>query len=112
MPFNAFPANDTGLPAIALLGDEPPLSSQALADWCADIGRTTADVLAVLSKLPAKASVIAAFEAEMRDEVGAAIDAVSHATDEERSHLVQVAWVAFDRRLAIHQRSAPYGGRA
>lgn len=113
MPFNAIPANDTGLPIITLLGDEPSMSPLALADWCAEIGRTTADVLAVLSKtLPPKTSIMGKFEAEMREEVGAAIDATTHATDEERNHLTQIAWVAFDRRLALHAQASPYAGRA
>lgn len=112
MRFNALPANDTGLPVITLLGDEPSLSSPALVKWCAEIGRTTADVLAIMFKLPVRPSIVAMFEAEMREEVGAAINATTHATEQERHHLTQIAWVAFDRRLAIHQRSAHYGGRA
>ncbi|ALN75822.1 hypothetical protein [Aureimonas sp. AU20] len=112
MLFNATPASDTGLPVVTHLGDEPSLSPLALADWCAEIGRTTADVLAVLFKLPAKPSTLALFEAEMREEVGAAIDAITRATDEKRSYLIQVAWVAFDRRLALHRRALPYGGSA
>lgn len=113
MPFNVSTASATRLPAITLLGDEPSISSQGLADWCAEIGRTTADVLAVLSTtLPAKPHVIASFEAEMREEVGTAIDATCYATDDERNHLIQVAWLAFDRRLAVHVRAAPFAGRA
>jgi hypothetical protein len=112
MPFNAIPANDTALPIHIPMDDRPALSDQQLADWCADIGRTTADVLAIMFVLPAKPVILAMFEADMREEVGAAIDAAFHATDEERQHFGQIAWVAFDRRLALHTRALPYGGTA
>lgn len=87
------------------------LSQQQLADWCASIGQTSADLLAIRFRLPASRSIIATFETEMSEEVGAIIDATTHATDEERHHLMNVAWIAFDQRLAIHRPQRPFSGR-
>lgn len=102
---------DQPAPVHPPLGSGPAALDPRLSDWCASIGRITADVLALMFLLPAPPHVVALFEAEMRGEVGAEMDALGM-PDDLRRHLMDVAWVAFDRRLSLHRSALPYGGRA
>ncbi|WP_153005309.1 hypothetical protein [Aureimonas ureilytica] len=80
--------------------------------WYASVGRITAEVLTIPLPLSTSPSVTAWFKAEMREDVGVSIAAATNATEEQRHHLTRVAWLAFDRWLARHQRLALLSGTA
>ena len=85
---------------------------EALAPWCASIGRTAADCAALLFRLPMPANAYAICEDQIRRHVAGELVAVDGLMDTERAALENVAWLAFDRRLALHTRTLPYAGSA
>lgn len=89
----------------------PSSNGDTAAALAGSIGRETADLAAILFALPLRPYVRAMFEAEIQDEVAAIFgDADLDPAEAENCRLV--AWLAFDRRLALHARSQKMGGRA
>jgi hypothetical protein len=90
--------------APASQGDTPSAIAAA-------IGRETADLTAILFRLLLRPHVRAMYEAEIQDEVAAIFgDADLDPAEAENCRLV--AWLAFDRRLALHACNHRMGGRA
>lgn len=73
--------------------------------WCAAVGRTAADVAALLFDQPMCQSLREVFEAEIRQAIAAEALSYPSVTDHERQHLEDVAWIAFDHRLERHECS-------
>lgn len=111
---HAHPAHVSSLPAI-LRDVAPPEQAQGecsqpeqsfdavtpLAIWCASIGRTAADVAALLFKMPAPEVVRELFEDEIRQTV--TVELLARKMDDaERQHMEDIAWIAFDRRMDRH----------
>lgn len=72
-----------------------------LAMWCASIGKTAADVAALLFKMPAPVVVREIFEDEIRQTIAAEL-LIRQVDDTEWQHMEDVAWLAFDRRMERH----------
>ena len=106
MLINAFPANATPLPAniigAEMHGDKMPTGSN-LPAWAASIGRTTADVAALMFHLPLAPEFRPVFEDTIRREVAAELLGNPAVSDDECQHLEDIAWLAFDHRISnIH----------
>ncbi|RIY03492.1 hypothetical protein D3218_01660 [Aureimonas flava] len=112
------PAHVASLPAIlrdvavspAVLAE--PEAPPAIALLCASIGRTAADVAALLFTLPMPECLREVFEVEIRQAIVAELLTRPAIDDVERKHMEDVAWIAFDRRLERHEWRCALGGKA
>lgn len=118
MNAHVHPAHGTSLPAIlravtvsgaALIEPEAP---PPLVLWCASVGRTAADVAALLFAQPMPAPLREVFEVEIRQAIAAEFLARPGLDEDERDHLEDVAWIAFDRRIDLHGRNPAIKGAA
>lgn len=89
-----------------------PASASEATSLAAEVGRQTADIAAVMFRFPVRQNVRAMFEAEIQDEVADLFSDDAELDPAECEQCRLVAWLAFDRRLALHARNQDRGGRA
>lgn len=105
------PASVTSLPLIlrnVVVAPAEPEAPSPLAMWCASIGRTAADVAALLFKMPMPDPVRHIFEDEIRQTIAAEL-LTRQVDEDERRHMEDVAWIAFDHRMERHQQTGGGG---
>ncbi|WP_416356329.1 hypothetical protein ACLNGM_20200 [Aureimonas phyllosphaerae] len=107
--------------SLALILREVAVSPAALAEpeappaivlLCAAIGRTAADVAALLFVQPVPIAIRDLFEGEIRQAVAAELLTRPELGERERMHLEDIAWIAFDRRMERHERHRALAGVA
>lgn len=80
-----------------------PEAPPAIFLLCASIGRTAADVAALLFRLPIPECLREVFEFEIRQAVTSEVLKGEDISDEDHQHAEDMAWLAFMRRMDRHE---------
>lgn len=89
-----------------------PEAPPAIILLCASIGRTAADVAALMFALPIPTCLREVFEFQIRQAVMSELLTKAEVSDAVQQHAEDIAWITFDRRLERHAWSSVMEGRA